>query len=57
MLDLRHVVEHLEEVQAGLGGQRGAVHMVSISIDPEQDTPERLRDYARKFDAGPQWQH
>ena len=29
--------------------------LVSISIDPEFDTPARLRDYARRFDAGPQW--
>jgi len=30
------------------------VHLVSISIDPEQDTPARLRTYARKFGAGPE---
>jgi protein SCO1/2 len=30
---------------------------VSISIDPEFDTPARLREYARKFGAGPEWQH
>jgi len=29
--------------------------MVSISIDPEQDTPARLREYAKKFDALPLW--
>ena len=29
--------------------------MVSISIDPEYDTPERLREYAAKFDAMPKW--
>jgi len=29
--------------------------LVSISIDPEFDTPARLRDYARRFKAGPQW--
>jgi protein SCO1 len=40
-----------------LGPDRSKVHMVSISIDPEQDTPERLRAYARKFGAGPEWQH
>jgi cytochrome oxidase Cu insertion factor (SCO1/SenC/PrrC family) len=33
----------------------GTVRLISISIDPEQDTPERLREYARKFKAGPQW--
>lgn len=30
--------------------------MVSISIDPEHDTPEQMRKYARKFNAGPQWE-
>lgn len=43
--------------QRKLGPERGRVHMVSISIDPEQDTPARLRAYAKKFHAGPQWQH
>ena len=32
------------------------VHIVSISIDPEQDTPPRLRAYAKRFSAGPDWQ-
>lgn len=31
------------------------VRMVSISIDPEFDTPEKLQGYAQAFDAGPQW--
>ena len=43
--------------QRKLGSERSTVHMVSISIDPEQDTPARLRAYAKKFGAGPQWQH
>ncbi len=42
-------------LQERLGEERGRVHMVSISIDPEQDTPARLADYARRFHAGPQW--
>ena len=33
----------------------GKVRMISVSIDPEQDTPPRLREYARKFKAGTQW--
>lgn len=33
------------------------VAMVSLSIDPEHDTPERLRAYAKRFDAGAQWIH
>ena len=47
----------LAELQRKLGAARDSVHLVSISIDPEQDTPARLRDYARKFGAGPEWQH
>jgi protein SCO1/2 len=31
------------------------LRMVSISIDPEHDTPERLRAYAQRLKAGPQW--
>ncbi len=29
--------------------------MVSISIDPEHDTPSRMREYAERFRAGPSW--
>jgi protein SCO1/2 len=47
----------LAELQRRLGAARDHVHLMSISIDPEQDTPARLRDYARKFGAGAQWQH
>jgi cytochrome oxidase Cu insertion factor (SCO1/SenC/PrrC family) len=41
--------------QSKLGADLARVRMISISIDPEHDTPERLRQYARKFKAGPQW--
>ena len=44
------------QFQAKLGADSKAVHLVSISIDPEQDTPARLREYAKKFGAGPGWQ-
>jgi protein SCO1/2 len=47
----------LSELQGKLGPARDKVHLISISIDPEQDTPARLREYALKFGAGPQWQH
>jgi protein SCO1/2 len=40
-----------------LGVDRERVHLMSISIDPEEDTPARLREYAHKFHAGPEWQH
>jgi protein SCO1/2 len=44
------------EVQNRLGPDREKLRMVSVSIDPEQDTPARLRDYAKRYAAGPQWQ-
>ncbi len=47
----------LEEFQHKLGAEAAKVHMMSISIDPEQDTPARLREYARKFHAGPAWHY
>lgn len=43
-------------VQAALGPERDAVRMLSISIDPEEDTPAALKAYAGKYGAGPQWQ-
>lgn len=43
------------EVQERLGAERARVRIVSVSIDPEQDTPKRLKDYARQFGAGEQW--
>ncbi|MCU1276997.1 MAG: electron transport protein SCO1/SenC, partial [bacterium] len=42
-------------VQRRLGDDRANVHMISISIDPEEDTPARLVAYAKKLDAGRQW--
>lgn len=33
----------------------GDVKMLSFSVDPETDTPERLRQYAEQFEAGPHW--
>ncbi len=47
----------LEEFQDKLGPEAARVHLMSISIDPEQDTPARLSEYSRKFHAGPQWQY
>ncbi|MBI2319096.1 MAG: SCO family protein [Betaproteobacteria bacterium] len=43
------------EFQRLLGTERNKVRMVSISIDPEEDTPERLAAYAKRFGAGRQW--
>jgi protein SCO1 len=46
-----------EEFQSKLGPDADRVHLMSISIDPEQDTPARLAEYAHKFHAGAGWQY
>jgi protein SCO1/2 len=43
------------QVQEGLGKKHKNVRMVSISIDPENDTPKKLKEYAAKNMAGAQW--
>lgn len=43
------------EVRERLGKDRDAVHVVSVSIDPEYDTPQRMGDYARRFQGGGSW--
>lgn len=45
------------QFQQRLGADSDHVHLMSISVDPEEDTPARLREYAHKFHAGPGWQH
>jgi protein SCO1/2 len=49
--------QEFNRLQQRLGPDRDKVHLVSISIDPEQDTPAQLRDYARRFHAGKEWQY
>jgi protein SCO1/2 len=43
------------QVQDNLSQYPEAFKMVSISIDPEQDTPETLQKYANKYQAGANW--
>jgi cytochrome oxidase Cu insertion factor (SCO1/SenC/PrrC family) len=46
----------LREVQQLLGERVGRdVHMYTISINPERDTPEALRRFMRAYDIGPGW--
>ena len=43
-------------VQQTLGERAGRdVSLISVSVDPATDTPERLKGYAEKFKAGPGW--
>jgi cytochrome oxidase Cu insertion factor (SCO1/SenC/PrrC family) len=47
---------NLERVQEALGDRVGRdVHLISISVDPETDTPARLKEYAARYKAGPGW--
>jgi protein SCO1/2 len=46
----------MRQVQKELGDHAGKdVFFISISLDPEHDTPEVLHDYAEMYNAGPGW--
>ena len=46
----------MAQVQTLLGDRMGRdVFFYSITIDPEHDTPEVLKEYGRKYHAGPGW--
>src|SRR5919205_988683 len=48
------VTAKLAQVQDKLGPDFGArVRFVSVTVDPERDTPDVLSDYARRFRADP----
>lgn len=47
----------LSGTQDKLGADLANTRIISVSIDPEYDTPERLVAYAKQFGAKPQWQH
>jgi protein SCO1/2 len=42
-------------VQLELEKSHSDVKLISVSVDPTTDTPERLREFANKFKAGPGW--
>lgn len=46
----------MRQVQKLLGDRVGKdIFLYSISIDPEHDTPEVLKEYSKKFDVAPGW--
>lgn len=46
----------LSKLQATLGERLGSeVRLISVSLDPEGDTPERLKTWGLKFGARPGW--
>lgn len=47
---------NMEKIQEALGERVGRdVLLVSISVDPETDTPTRLKEYSKKFHAREGW--
>lgn len=42
-------------VQELLGDEKDDIVMLSVTMDPEYDTPDRLLAYSKRFDAGSQW--
>jgi protein SCO1/2 len=42
-------------LQQKLGADAGKVHLVSVSIDPENDTPKVMREYLARYRARPGW--
>jgi protein SCO1/2 len=47
---------NLQRIQEALGDRVGRdVHLISISVDPETDTPARLKEYAARYGAKPGW--
>lgn len=43
------------QAQKRLDAEKADYLMVSVTIDPEYDTPARLADYAKRFGAGGHW--
>lgn len=44
------------QIQRELGERVGRdIELISISVDPTTDVPERLNEFAKKFQAGPGW--
>jgi protein SCO1/2 len=46
----------LAQFRKNLGAEKHQVKIISVSIDTEYDTPERLKAYAHRYDADTGWQ-
>ncbi|MGC1480999.1 MAG: SCO family protein [Chthoniobacterales bacterium] len=44
----------MQELQAAIEGKGGGVRLVSVTVDPEHDTPEVLREYSERYGADPE---
>lgn len=47
------LTETMAKLQKRLKNMGDAVMLVSFSVDPERDTPEKLQEYAKKYHANP----
>jgi protein SCO1/2 len=47
------LMEKMQDVQHRTRNAGAAVQLVTFTVDPENDTPEVLHDYARRFKASP----
>ena len=48
---------NMRRVQKLLGDRIGKdIFMYSITLEPEKDTPQRMKEYAEQYGAGPGWQ-
>lgn len=48
--------QKMKAIQAAAGDRLGKdVVLISISVDPTNDTPAKLREYAKRYDARPGW--
>src|SRR5262247_4098865 len=46
----------MAQVEEKLGNRVGRdIFIVSMTVDPENDTPDRLKEYAKAFGSGPGW--
>ncbi len=46
---------NFSKVQGDLAEKDANVRLISISVDPVTDTPERLKQFAQRYHAGPGW--
>jgi protein SCO1 len=48
--------EHFAKLQAALGEKLGReVFLISVTTDPETDSPAKLRDWSKKYNPAPGW--
>lgn len=46
------LISQMVELSRAVGRTKGKVRVVAITVDPETDTPERLREYAQRMGVG-----